>query len=210
MEEITIEEALVIVSGNYAYQIRVFLILMLGQISLSFYVMGLPFIFPLINCEDINTCKGFENTATIEFELINEKQDKISLVGTFYFLGMMVGSIVTNWSSDRYGRKRTIRYSNLFAIPLMILLAISWNFSIFCITTFGVGIIEVGIYSSGFVLCTEIIEKQNRNFYAALFFSIWSFAATIVAILYYFGINWRLVMCINAILLILELFLLIM
>lgn len=96
---ISVEEAISLVGGYHRYQVRLLLICALGQLSAAFFVMGLPYMLapPKIECVDDDCCHISEDSAhnfTYEFKLVCDTEYKTALIGTFYFLGMMIGAAV--------------------------------------------------------------------------------------------------------------------
>lgn len=211
MEKLSMEEAIETVAGTYKYQKVIFMVLSLGQFALAFFIMGIPYIFPVFPMDcSVEICivpEQFKNSGTAQMGLVGEENYKIGFVGTSYFVGMMCGAMIVNWFSDKYGRRFALKYCCIISIPLLLLAAFSWNVYVFCIASFGMGTMEIGMYVAGFILCTEIVEKKYRNWYSGLFFSIWGVAATVLSLLFMFGVPWRVTLLLAAFLMFLELLL---
>lgn len=208
MWKISIEEAIVSVSGNYRYQKISFMIMCLGQTSLSFFIMGVPYMFPEfeMECDESGNClppKQFPNSGTVGLGLENS-QYQVGFIRTSYFFGTMTGSMFLNWASDKYGRKRVLKYSCIAGILLMLISGFAWNALSMIIVCYFIGIVELGMYVTGFILCSEIIEAEYRNWYSGMYFVIWSVAAVILSLLYMLGITWRYPPIISAVLMAIE------
>lgn len=196
MDQLTMEDAIARVSGNYAYQKRTLLILSLSQFALSFIIMGLPFMLPPgeLDCDSEGVCKvpeKFLNTATADFHLFGTKKYLIGLVGTSYFIGMMIGALFISWISDTYGRQKTIKLFTLLGVPVMLLIAFSWNIWVIVVSYFFVGMLEIGIYVPGFIMLTEYVKSAHRNLFSGIFFSCWGIFAIFLSMLYMLGVPWR-------------------
>lgn len=152
--------------------------------------MGVPFMFPEfeMECDAYLNClppKKYQYSGTVDVGL-QKKQYQIGFIRTGYFIGTMAGSMFLCWASDNYGKRRVLKYSCIAGIPILFLAAFAFNIYMITIAAFFIGIIEVGVYFTGFVLCEEIIDAECRALYSGLYYSIWSLFACFVSIMYIF------------------------
>lgn len=93
----TIEETLNLVGGHHRYQIRILIINSIIQVAGAFFIMGIPYLLapPKLECIDENCCHISEDSPhnfSSEFNIVCENEHKSALIGTFYFLGSMLGA----------------------------------------------------------------------------------------------------------------------
>ena len=62
----------------------------------------------------------YESTIVTEFNLVCDEQYKIALSGTFYMIGLLIGSFVGGPPADKFGRKPVLFFFLICAGMLLI------------------------------------------------------------------------------------------
>ena len=210
MEPISIEEAINITSGTRVYQKRIFLILMLGEMSLASFIMTTTFFLPSIDTDLTGSCENagqLKNSATCDLDIIGDNAYQINVFRTIYFLSIMLGSWAITWLADKYGRKIVIKYCCLGGSIFLFIAAISMHISMLWIAAFGVGFLEIGFFITANILLLEMVDSTCRNLYSGLFTATWGFSAAVFTVFYMLDIHWRWLLIASSLLLLLEFFL---
>jgi len=102
-------------------------------------------------------------TITLEFELYCENGWKKSLLGTFLFLGSIIGTAIFGYISNNFGRKKACVYAYIIGSSGALLIAASPNYYValvfFTICGF---ILPYNNFCS--VLLNELGDGEFRNF----------------------------------------------
>ena len=111
------------------------------------------------------------------------------------------------WLADRYGRKRLLKYCCIIGTLCFTILALSPNKIVLWITSFGIGAVEIGVHTLSVILCVETIDFKRRSQYIGSFSIAMSAFSIFIMILVDLNINWRYLVLIPAVLLLLQVFL---
>jgi len=135
-----------------------------------------------------------------DFELFCNRK-KISLIGVFIFLGMMIGGMTTYLIADKIGRKKTLK----FIIPVYIITLIGWYFVkgkkvfwLFLLIEFINGFLSYIIIITILIYMCEIIEN-NLYIYLAIIISGIPISGILCDIFFYKVFNnWRYILFVFA------------
>merc|ERR1719422_249034 len=125
----------------------------------------------------------------------------VGLISSFYMIGLMIGSSVVGYTSDRFGRKPVM-------LGMMILSLVSTLSGVFCcgywsyaFTRLVTGVAAQGLFILGFSLCVEIVGCKEgvpflpwvsyKNLLANYIHIPYSLGQTIVILMAYFFNEWR-------------------
>lgn len=210
---LNIDEALTYVSGSNFYQKRLTCLFGLGQVSIVFLVMGIPLMFPEFDeiCDKRLNCRvpsKFSESASAEFSVYGKNKHKIGYIGTAYFIGMIIFSLITSWLSDKKGRKTVVFISAVISSLIIFMLVISWDFNVVVGVYFLFGGAELGVYCSGFILITESVEPSKRNIFSGAALCTWGIGSIILMILFMTGLYWRFILTISLLIMLSYIFLL--
>jgi MFS family permease len=199
---LNLDEALTYTSGTKYYQKRLTFLFGLGQIAIAFLVMGIPLMFPEFDeiCDKSNNCQipsKYADSASAELSVYGENKSKISYIGSSYFSGMMIFSLIISWLSDNKGRKTVVFFSAIICSCIIFLLAFSWNFNVVVFAYFIFGGAELGVYCSGFILLTESVEPSQRNIFSGAALCTWGIGSIILMLLFMSGLYWRVILSIS-------------
>ena len=198
------------VKGNCHYQ-RV-LVLSIGVIysAASTFIVGLGFFLapPKFICEDGSHCsastacsqghyeldKNSIHSMVYEWKLVCEDEYQTSLIGSLYFVGLTIGSILIGRLTDAFGRQRTCLYCLVLLGATLLLGAFSPSPVYIDIVSVVSGAIEAVLSVAAYLLLNEMLSSDLRSWYSGLAFAFWSGGTMIVALLFLVLDDWRKVM----------------
>ena len=213
-EVISIEEAINLSSGSRAYQKRILFILVLGEVSLCSFIMTNAYLLPSITevCDESSpSCtmdQRLKNSASYELNAMGGNEYLINYFRTSYFVGMLLGSLIIPWISDKYGRLPTIKYTSFLGILCYAAGAFVPSMLVLSLLAFAIGILEVGFFMMSFVLLTEMLGHNNRNLYLGIFKTLVPLSAIWTIGLYMINLQWNYILLVSGSYLLLKLFLL--
>ncbi|XP_035673682.1 organic cation transporter protein-like isoform X2 [Branchiostoma floridae] len=100
-----------------------------------------------------------------EFDLVCDRAWMREIAHAIFMLGFSFGGIVSGVLSDRFGRRPTLLWCILLQLIFGVASAFSPNYVTFVFTRFFLGVLNVGIYFSAFVLGTEILDQSRRTMF---------------------------------------------
>ncbi|XP_022815571.1 organic cation transporter protein-like isoform X2 [Spodoptera litura] len=186
------EDSLANLLGDFGkWQLIVFASVSLVKLSSGWVQMAILFLTPNLTfrCADLanyteeimnNTCyKGcgkyeydtspFDNTIVSEWDLICERRWLASFNQTVLQVGILIGSTIFGFLSDRYGRKKSF----LVAISTLIIFGLAMPFSpnylVFTILRFLTGLATSGTMVVSFVMVMEAVGPRYREVTGCLF-----------------------------------------
>ena len=196
---VNIDEAINITSGTRKYQKLMMLILMLNPMALS----------PIIICSGFFLSeKSYNQNINAIEDLHISSHNEVIFFRDIFFAGIILGSLITPFLADRYGRKKIIKMHCMLEIIFFISLGLSRDVLMLRITGFFIGLLFFGIFTTSTVLGVESLDYKYRALYVALFSASWWVFSTFIYVLSYYGLYWRYSILLCASLLLLELFLL--
>ncbi|XP_052750899.1 organic cation transporter protein-like [Galleria mellonella] len=111
----------------------------------------------------------FVNTIISEWDLVCERNWLASFTQMMLQLGILIGSIVFGFLSDRYGRKNTFLMSIVILIAFSFGIPYSPNYTTFTILRFFMGFGTAGTMVISFVIIMETIGPRYRELFGCLF-----------------------------------------
>ncbi|KAJ2952347.1 hypothetical protein O0L34_g4632 [Tuta absoluta] len=105
----------------------------------------------------------FENTLISRFGLICDKAWMTTFAQTVLILGVIVGSWLFGWISDRQGRRVSLRLATFLNIIFMFNACFSLNYWIFTCLRFLVGVTSGGIFVISTVYVLEVVGSDDRE-----------------------------------------------
>nr|XP_033468814.1 solute carrier family 22 member 15 isoform X1 [Epinephelus lanceolatus] len=112
-----------------------------------------------------------------EWFLIKQQAYKVSLAGSLFFAGLLVGNIIFGPLSDRIGRRPVYLTCLFFEVVFGYVTALAPSYEVFALSRFLVGLMNGGINVSCFVLTQEYVGK-----------SYWAMTGTLVNMSFAVGI----------------------
>uniref|UniRef100_UPI00398E9096 organic cation/carnitine transporter 2-like n=1 Tax=Pristiophorus japonicus TaxID=55135 RepID=UPI00398E9096 len=108
------------------------------------------------------------STIVSEWDLVCNNDWKGPFSISVFFMGVLIGSLVSGQLSDRFGRKAVLFGTMAVQTGFGILQIFSPNWEIFCLLNFLVGMGQISNYMAAFVLGSEILGKSIRVVFATL------------------------------------------
>lgn len=187
----------------------------IAHLAAANYILGLGFFLaqPGFVCKDGKECSSDRacsegqyhfstdsvHSMVYEWELVCAQQYQVSLIGSAYFLGVTVGSLLISVFTDKWGRQRTC----IFSILLLGCSLLSASFSpwviLIDILTVLAGFSETILTAALFLLLNESLPSDKRVWYTGMSIAFWSVGTMFDAALFYFLPNWRYVMFVCAV-----------
>ncbi|XP_040283602.1 solute carrier family 22 member 7 [Bufo bufo] len=133
----------------------------------------------------------FSSTTVTQWDLVCERKGLSHLLATFFFIGVMLGSVVFGYLSDRFGRRSMLLLSWVLSLVFGGLSAasVSYPMAVICLTLSGLSL--CGMHGIVIVLCFEWVDLQHRTA-AGIFTSIgWSIGTALLALITYLVRDWR-------------------
>ena len=208
-EVISIDKAIELTAGSRNYQKRALFILILGEAAICSFMLTNQLLLPTISCEkpsidDCNIDDRLKNSAAFEFNVIGSNKYQVGLFRTIYFLGILMGSIIIPWLSDKYGRKIIVLYSCISGAALFTTASFAVNMEMLTAIAFGLGFFDVGFFIMSFVLYTEVLDYKYRNIYLMVYKSLGPVTAIVFILIYMSGLYWRYILLLSGSILVLE------
>ncbi|XP_066276612.1 organic cation transporter protein-like [Branchiostoma lanceolatum] len=100
-----------------------------------------------------------------EFDLVCDRAWLRETAHAIFMLGFSFGGMVSGVLSDRFGRRPTLLWCILLQLIFGVASAFSHNYVAFVVMRFFLGVLNVGIYFSAFVLGTEILDQSRRTMF---------------------------------------------
>eukprot|EP00117_Sycon_ciliatum_P000930 scpid40477/ scgid6059/ Solute carrier family 22 member 13; Organic cation transporter-like 3 len=134
-------------------------------------------------------------TASAEFGLICEHEAASSYAQSFYFFGMLLGSWLSGWCSDMYGRRRALLLGLFVATLASLWTTITSSFATFALSRFaaGVGVMCAGVVNN--IVASEAVAPSYRSLTTSLMHLGFCLGMTVTpALAYAWSDNWRVLM----------------
>ncbi|XP_069092762.1 solute carrier family 22 member 7-like [Pleurodeles waltl] len=127
----------------------------------------------------------------MEWDLVCEQKWLNNASSTFLFIGVMMGSILIGYLSDRYGRRMMLLVTCVFTLLFGMASAASVNYPMFAVFW-----ALYGLSVSGFSLITtalglEWVNKKHRTFSGSWMTIYWSIGLMLLSLVAYLIRDWR-------------------
>ncbi|CAH0586908.1 unnamed protein product [Chrysodeixis includens] len=202
MDEDLIETAI----GRFGrYQTWILILISIGRFPTEYQLNNVVFIIPSVEykCLDNNVtnycpCQNPEyDTSTIvssvtsEFDLICNKTYLASLAQSMMQIGILAGSLIFGYFSDRYGRKIVVLISLFLEVLFVALSAVIPNLWLFLVFRFLIGAAVGGTMLCCYVLIIELCGKSFRPYASGLQEIPFLVSYISLPIIAYFVRDWR-------------------
>ncbi|XP_072368582.1 organic cation/carnitine transporter 2-like isoform X5 [Scyliorhinus torazame] len=108
------------------------------------------------------------STIVSEWDLVCDNDWKGPFSMSAFFIGVLIGSIISGQLSDRFGRKIVLFGTLAVQTGFGMLQVFSPNWEIFCILNFLIGLGQISNYVAAFILGLELLGKSIRITYSTL------------------------------------------
>jgi MFS family permease len=177
---------------------------LLNKVGVGLYQVKALFILGLLIINDgaeVVVLSLLLNVLKVEWELTNAE---IGLIGSFGFLGFLIGSILSGRISDKHGRRRPLLYVFFLMYLFGMLSAAAWSFTSLLIIRTVFRFLEAFRYNLVMTYLTEISPQDKRGlitFLSGLFWIIGELFASVASFWTLDGAssgNWRVLLIIVA------------
>ena len=214
--EFHLDDILDAVGGYGRYQMIIHFICMValtGEVvqTLSVVFMGLP--SPLItdtnntNLSVQDPCKIPKDqrlyldsdsfSFVVEFDLTCDRAWLAQMVTSVYFAGSMIGSLVFGWTSDNYGRRRTLLYIYVAFLIIGSFSSLSSNVWLLILLRFATGVFTAPAQGLLASLLAEVVPARHRSNVVVTTFMLLPVALTLLSIIAYLIPNWKIISLIS-------------
>ena len=101
------------------------------------------------------------STGVTEWDLVCSQQWKVGLSSSMYMVGLMIGSILVGYLSDRFGRKPTLLVMILVSTASCLAGVFCPEFWSYTATRVIIGVGAQGLFIIGFSLSIEIVGAKE-------------------------------------------------
>lgn len=133
----------------------------------------------------------FQSTLATEWDLVCDNIRLNKAIVTIFFTGVMLGSGVFGYLSDRFGRKNMLLLSYIVTVTFGFASAYSNHFVAFAVMRFFTGCGLAGISIITVVLCVEWVDIKHRTLVTVLMSLDWSLGLSLLPLIGYFVNDWR-------------------
>ncbi|XP_028278782.1 solute carrier family 22 member 15-like [Parambassis ranga] len=131
------------------------------------------------------------NTIVTEWFLIKQQAYKVSLAGSLFFAGLLVGNLVFGPLSDKIGRRPVYLTGLFFEVVFGYVTAMAPSYEVFAVSRLLVGLMNGGIGLVCFVLTQEYVGKSYWAMTGTLASMAFAVGIALFGALGYFIQSWR-------------------
>ncbi|XP_020815065.1 organic cation transporter protein isoform X1 [Drosophila serrata] len=88
---------------------------------------------------------------------------KLAFVGTMHFAGLVVGTAISGYLADRFGRKNVFLICIVFMALTGVAQALSWNYTSFLVFALLNAVGTSGVYPLAFIIGVEMVGPRKRE-----------------------------------------------
>ncbi|XP_068187678.1 organic cation/carnitine transporter 2-like [Antennarius striatus] len=133
----------------------------------------------------------YQTTIMSEFDLVCSEEWKQPFTSTVFFVGLLCGSVFSGQISDRFGRKPTLIVAMACQIISVVTQSFSQTWTMFCIISFLNGLSHTTVYTTAFVLGTEILTGQVQVIFPLGINCVFSVGYMLLPLCAYFVRDWK-------------------
>lgn len=133
----------------------------------------------------------FESSAVTDWDLVCDKNWLRASADSLFMVGVMLGSIVFGWLSDKYGRKPIFFASLVAQVIFGVLAGIAPEFFTYTIARILVGATTSGVFLVAYVIAMEMVGPSDRLYAGVVCMMFFSVGYMLTAAFAYFIHDWR-------------------
>uniref|UniRef100_A0A1B0BAM4 Major facilitator superfamily (MFS) profile domain-containing protein n=1 Tax=Glossina palpalis gambiensis TaxID=67801 RepID=A0A1B0BAM4_9MUSC len=134
-----------------------------------------------------------EHTIVQEWNLTcKENAWKLAFVGTMHFAGLVVGTALSGYMADRFGRKLIFVICIIFMAATGVAQGLSWNYKSFLIFAFLNAVGTSGVYPLAFIIGVEMVGPRKREMSSIVLNYFYAVGEAMVGLCAWFFHDWQL------------------
>ncbi|KAG9268419.1 solute carrier family 22 member 15 isoform X1 [Astyanax mexicanus] len=199
-----LEEAFLAAGEFGRYQKRMMSVLVLLQIYMACQSMLIVLVgaVPEYHTESVTEKGGGDLTQSVAFTedfssivtewyLVKQQAYKVSLAGSLFFAGVLIGNVLFGPLSDRIGRKPVFLTTLFFELLFAYGTALAPNYELFALSRLLVGMMNGGMALICFILSQEYVGKSYWALTGTLTNMTFAVGIALFAVLGYYIRQWR-------------------
>jgi len=135
--------------------------------------------------------KPIEYSVVTQYDLYCDTEHLSYLTTSLLFIGWGIGSVLSGWFADRFGRIKILVVSFYGVIVITFLSAFSPNIAIFAASRFIVGIFKPATVLGPFVIAGELVGPKYRPVAVAILWILFIVAMVVTGVKAYFIREWK-------------------
>ncbi|CAD7011334.1 unnamed protein product [Ceratitis capitata] len=137
-----------------------------------------------------------ERTIVQEWELTcKENAWKLAFVGTMHFAGLVVGTAISGYLADRFGRKNIFILCSVFMAITGIAQGLAWDYNSFLIFAFLNAVGTSGVYPLAFIIGVEMVGPSMREMSSIVLNYFYAVGEAFVGVIAWLLQDWQLLQC---------------
>ncbi|MCJ8736551.1 hypothetical protein PDJAM_G00013680 [Pangasius djambal] len=198
-----LEEAFQLVGEFGGHQKRMVAVLIVLQIYMACQCMFIVLIGAVPEYQlEVVTQNGGDFTQTVTFKkdvssivtewhLVRQEAYKVSLAGSLFFVGVLVGNVLFGPLSDKIGRKPIFLITLFFEIVFAYGSALAPSYELFALSRLMVGLMNGGMALICFILSQEYVGKAYWALTGTIANMTFAVGIALFALLGYYVRSWR-------------------
>ncbi|KAM4770927.1 solute carrier family 22 member 2-like [Rhinophrynus dorsalis] len=146
---------------------------------------------PVINCKDGWVYDTNGASIVTEFNLVCADSWKLDLFQSCVNLGFFIGSLISGYIADRFGRKPFLLISLFICAVFGVLMAFAPNYPLVVVSRFIQGLVSKGYWMSGYILIAEFVGLDHRRTVGIVYQAAFTFGLLTLSGVAYGLNNWR-------------------
>ncbi|XP_017092468.2 organic cation transporter protein [Drosophila bipectinata] len=132
-----------------------------------------------------------EHTIVQEWGLqCQENLWKLAFVGTTHFAGLVVGTALSGYLADRFGRKHVFLFCIVFMALTGVGQALAWNYISFLVFAFLNAVGTSGVYPLAFIIGVEMVGPRKREMSSIVLNYFYAVGEALLGLAFFLP-NWR-------------------
>ncbi|XP_036940942.1 solute carrier family 22 member 5-like [Acanthopagrus latus] len=142
----------------------------------------------------------YSSTVVSEWDLVCEHAWKVPFSTSLFFVGVLIGSLISGPFSDRFGRKPVFFFTMVLQSVTALIQAASVSWVMFCVLNCLKGLGQVSSYSTSLILGSEMLGPSARMKFGLLAQGVcYGIGYALLPLFAYFIRGWRMLLVASAI-----------